>query len=145
MDMYGVGTASFLEIFWTVVCALGAGICARLLAAAIGDLRFLRANHINGDRSLVALDVIVSKAIYASVQTAFVLIGVVAMLTPSPHASGRPTVAAIVTTAVFVLTALTFTTHSILRWHWREEYIRRRLARHEREAAGWDGTERRRE
>lgn len=144
MDAYGVGRASFLEMFWTVVCALGAGVCARLLWAAIQDLRFLRANHINGDRSLVAIDVIVGKAVYVGVLTAFVIIGVVAMLTPSPHANGKPTLAAFVTTLVFVLTALTFTVHSVLRWRWREEYIRRRLARHAREAEAWDGTERRR-
>jgi hypothetical protein len=129
MDRYGFSTASWTEIVWTATTALGAVICLVLLYEAYGDVRWLRDNHMNGERRLLAWNSVIGEAVYATSLSLFAIVGVWLMLTPPAIPNRAPTPLQIVLTGAFVLAAALFTAHAFLRRHWRAEYIRRRMQR----------------
>lgn len=129
MDKYGYGTASWIEMIWTLVTTVGMVVCIVLFREALGDYRWLRENRLNGERRLLALDAVVSEGIYVITLALFALIGIWSMFIPSPNPSGKPTTLAIMVTVVFVLVAISMMVNAFLRRYWRDEYIRRRLKR----------------
>lgn len=130
MDRYGFGDASYVEMLWTFFTTVGAAVCAVMLWKSVGDMRWLSANNINGDRRLLAFKTVVSEAVNTGTLAAFALTGVWSMFIPSSYANGRPTALAIVVSMVFVLVAIAMTANALLRRHWNEEYIRRRMLLH---------------
>lgn len=124
-----MGSASLIEIIWTVVCLIGAGFCGALLWSAGGDVRWLRRENINGERRLLALDAVLVEAIFTVALTLFVVIGVWVMTVPPRTDDGSTSRLSIVTGAIFVAVAVLMSASAWLRHRWRDEYIRRRQRR----------------
>lgn len=91
----GIGTASWIEIAWTAGTIIGLLANAWGLGDAIADRNFLRAGGLNGRRELVARWHVQLNAGLLYVQTAFLVAGVTAMLTPPAPSQGQRLVRAI--------------------------------------------------
>lgn len=103
------GTASLIEIAWTLLAAIGALYHMRGVHDAGGDLSFLKRAGLNGRRRVVALRNLRSEITRLFVKTIFFGVGVVALVTPPPERTSNTTASLIAGVGlVLALLALTF-------------------------------------
>lgn len=101
-------TISLVEILWTVISAMGLWFCGRLFLRAMGDVRWLKENELNGLRQHAATSSVFIYVTMSATQFGYVLIGVIAMILPSPNNHVQPLTYVI--TAVFITMSVIKTT-----------------------------------
>lgn len=78
-------TISIPELLWTVWCAIGLVFLVVLLFKSLTDWIWVITNRINGIREYAAINSVIVFSSMALTQFVFVLIGIIAMLEPSPN------------------------------------------------------------
>lgn len=113
---WNYGSASILEVAWTLVGIVGVAFTAGLLRECVGDLRALKGapTYVEGGaRHIVARQHIRNMAQRLAMLTAFVVIGVALMLTPPPSQHAGPSRAAAILAGVFLFVEFTIVGGSI--------------------------------
>jgi uncharacterized oligopeptide transporter (OPT) family protein len=91
---------ALIEVIWTVGCLPGLYFNIHIARRAIEDLAILRRQKINSIREYSAVTSVVLFAYLATIQFAFVLVGILAMVSLNSPRSGT---ASFATTGIFLL------------------------------------------
>lgn len=75
-------TISILEVLWTIPCLIALFYFQSLFRRAMNDMRWLRNEHINGNRRDAARIPIVVFGMLTTIWTLFTMLGVFAMIIP---------------------------------------------------------------
>lgn len=93
-------TISVVEVLWTSVCAFGLFYAVQLLLRAMNDVRWLIVHDMNGLRRHAAISSVLIYMGMTMTQLGYVIIGIIAMILPSPNNKVQPLTYVI--TAVFI-------------------------------------------
>lgn len=111
----GVGTASWLEIAWTLVALAGFIHVLYMAYYWHQTLAYIRAERLNGARVVSARGHRRAKLIFAWIMFVFIVIGITAMLAPSPAGDNRPTITGIALTIGFISISIAINVEVIFR------------------------------
>lgn len=112
-------TISVVELLWTIIALIGLYLCGRLLILSLSDVQWLKENELNGLRQHAAISSVFIYLTMSMTQFSFMLIGIIAMILPSPNNHVQPFTYVI--TGVFISMSVFKSIMALLINHRRDE------------------------